>query len=168
MRIRFRNLLLGLACNESTVEMSLDISCNNLGAQGAHVLESCVHGVRCISSLDISENSQWSCPCFSYTRSDTFFSLGQRSFSDMDVDLASVVTAVSKNKSVKHLHMGRNLTNMKAKHISCVMESVVQLVQEEDCVLQSLMLPDSRLKSDLYNLINALGSNQCLQTIDIR
>ena len=87
---------------------------------------------------------------------------------DMDVELASVVTAVSKNKSIKHLHMGRNLTNMKAKHISCVMESVVQLVQEEDCVLQSLMLPDSRLKSDLYNLINALGSNQCLQTIDIR
>lgn len=86
----------------------------------------------------------------------------------MDVELASVVTAVSKNKSIKHLHMGRNLTNMKAKHISCVMESVVQLVQEEDCVLQSLMLPDSRLKSDLYNLINALGSNQCLQTIDIR
>lgn len=141
--ILFRNLLLGLACNESTVEMALDISCNNLGAQGAHVLESCVHGVRCISSLDISENN-------------------------MDVELASVVTAVSKNKSIKHLHMGRNLTNMKAKHISCVMESVVQLVQEEDCVLQSLMLPDSRLKSDLYNLINALGSNQCLQTIDIR
>lgn len=53
-----RNLLLGLACNESTAEMTLDISNNNLGAQGAHTLESCVHGVRCISSLDISENSK--------------------------------------------------------------------------------------------------------------
>lgn len=52
-----RNLLLGLACNEFTKEMSLDISNNGLGSQGAHVLESCVHGVRCISSLDISENS---------------------------------------------------------------------------------------------------------------
>lgn len=86
----------------------------------------------------------------------------------MDVELGLVVTAVGKNKSIKHLYMGRNLLNMKAKHIATVMESVVQLVQEEDCVLQSLMLPDSRLKSDLYNLINALGSNQCLQTIDIR
>jgi hypothetical protein len=53
-----KNLLLGLACNEYTKEMSLDISNNGLGSQGAHVLESCVHGVRCISSLDISDNSK--------------------------------------------------------------------------------------------------------------
>lgn len=86
----------------------------------------------------------------------------------MDAELALVIAAVGKNKSIKHLHMGRNLFNMKAKHVATVMESVVQLVQEEDCVLQSLMLPDCRLKSDLHNLINALGSNQCLQTIDIR
>lgn len=53
-----RNLLLGLACNESTIEIELDMSCNSLGAQGAHVLESCIHGIRCIGSLDISENSK--------------------------------------------------------------------------------------------------------------
>lgn len=53
-----RNLLLGLACNEFTKEMSLDLSNNGLGNQGAHVLESCVHGVRCISSLDITDNSK--------------------------------------------------------------------------------------------------------------
>lgn len=55
----YRNLLLGLACNESTSDIELDISCNNLGSQGAHVLESCIHGVRCIGSLDISENSKY-------------------------------------------------------------------------------------------------------------
>ncbi|XP_023724032.1 F-actin-uncapping protein LRRC16A isoform X2 [Cryptotermes secundus] len=137
-----KNLLLGLACNESTIEIELDMSCNNLGAQGAHVLESCIHGIRCIGSLDISENN-------------------------MDVDLAAVVTAVSKNKSIKHLNMGRNLNNMKAKHIASVMDAVVQMIQEEDCVLQSLSIPDSKLKADLYNLINALGGNQCLQSVDI-
>lgn len=137
-----KNLLLGLACNESTTDIALDISCNNLGSQGAHVLESCIHGVRSIGSLDISENN-------------------------MDVELAAVITAVSKNKSIKHLHMGRNMTNMKAKHIATVMDALVQMIQEEDCVLQTLAIPDSKLKSDLYNLINALGSNQCLQSIDI-
>lgn len=85
----------------------------------------------------------------------------------MDVDLAGVITAVSKNKSLKHLNMGRNLNNMKAKHIATVMDSVVQMIQEEDCVLQSLLIPDSKLKSDLYNLLNALGSNKCIQTLDI-
>lgn len=137
-----KNLLLGLACNESTIEIELDMSCNNLGAQGAHVLESCIPGIRCISSLDISENN-------------------------MDADLASVVNAVSKNKSIKQLNMGRNLNNMKAKNIASVMDAVVQMIQDEDCVLQSLSIPDSKLRSDLYNLINALGGNQCLQSIDI-
>ncbi|XP_026675435.1 F-actin-uncapping protein LRRC16A isoform X3 [Ceratina calcarata] len=137
-----KHLLLGLACNESTVGLELDMSGNSLGSTGAHVLESCIHGVRCIASLDISE-------------------------SNMDVDLAQVITAIGKNKSIKQLYMGRNTIGMKSKHIAVVMDALVQMLQEDDCVLQALHLPDSRLKSDLYNLINALGSNACLHTLDI-
>ncbi|XP_011494349.1 PREDICTED: leucine-rich repeat-containing protein 16A [Ceratosolen solmsi marchali] len=137
-----KHLLLGLACNESTVGLELDMSGNNLGSMGAHVLESCIHGVRCIASLDISD-------------------------SNMDVDLAQVITAIGKNKSIKQVYMGRNTLGMKSKHIAVVMDSLVQMLQEEDCVLQALHLPDSRLKADLYNLINALGSNACLRTLDI-
>lgn len=37
------------------------------------------------------------------------------------------------------------------------------LLQEEDTVLQKINLSDCRLKSDINNVINALGSNQCLQ-----
>ena len=85
----------------------------------------------------------------------------------MDVDLAQVVTAISKNKSIKNLYMGRNTLGMKSKHIALVMDSLVQMLQEEDCVLQALHLPDSRIKGDLHNLINALGSNTCLRTLDI-
>ena len=88
-------------------------------------------------------------------------------FTDMDVDLAQVITAVGKNKSIKQLYMGRNTVSMKSKHIAVVMDALVQMLQEDDCVLQALHLPDSRLKSDLYNLINALGSNTCLHTLDI-
>lgn len=54
-----KNLLLGLACNESTAEFHLDLSGNALGSQGAHVLESCIHGVRVLQSLDISDNSNY-------------------------------------------------------------------------------------------------------------
>lgn len=86
----------------------------------------------------------------------------------MDVELASVITAISKNKSLKHLTMSRNLLNMKTKNIGTVMDALVQMIQEEDCVLETLNIPDSKLKTDLYNLMNALGSNHCLQTIDIR
>lgn len=85
----------------------------------------------------------------------------------MDVDLAQVITAIGKNKSIKQLYMGRNTASMKSKHIAVVMDALVQMLQEDDCVLQALHLPDSRLKGDLYNLINALGSNTCLHTLDI-
>ena len=63
--------------------------------------------------------------------------------------------------------MGRNLCNMKSKHVTIVVDSLVQMIQDEDCVLQSLIISDCKLKSDLFNMINALGSNTCLQMIDI-
>ncbi|XP_044005489.1 F-actin-uncapping protein LRRC16A-like [Aphidius gifuensis] len=73
-----KNLLLCLACNENTNELELDMSGNNLGSMGAHILESCIHGVRSLSSLDISE-------------------------SNMVVDIGKVITAIGENKSIKHL-----------------------------------------------------------------
>lgn len=81
----------------------------------------------------------------------------------MDGDLANVVIAISKNKSLKHLNMGRSMK----KHMSLIMDSVVQIVQDDECLLQSLIIPDCRLRSDLFNLLNALGDNKSLETLDI-
>lgn len=75
-----KNLLLGLACNESTAGLHLDLNGNQLGAQGAHVLESCIHGVRVLNSLVIGDNN-------------------------LDSELASVLTAIGKNPSIRTLHM---------------------------------------------------------------
>lgn len=135
-------MLLGLACNEILTEVWLDLSCNDLKTQGALVLESCLPGIRCLYSLDISENN-------------------------FDQDLANIVAAVGKNQSIKRLSIGRNFTNMKTKHITRVMEAVVQLIQEKDSSLEYLSLADSKLRGELCLVINALGSNQCLTSIDI-
>jgi hypothetical protein len=45
------------------------------------------------------------------------------------VELAAVVLAIGKNKSIKHLNLGRNLAAMKAKNAAVVMEAVVQMIQ---------------------------------------
>ncbi|KAL7637106.1 UNVERIFIED_CONTAM: hypothetical protein RMT77_012864 [Armadillidium vulgare] len=137
-----KNVLLGLACNENITEVSLDLSNNHLGATGAQILESCIHGVRCLVSLDISENS-------------------------LENQLGPVVLAISKNKSIKSLNIGKNLNSIKSKHVNQVMEAVVHMLQEEECVLETLIFNDSRLKLDLHSLLNALGSNRCLQRLDI-
>lgn len=137
-----KHLLLGLACNESTAGLYLDLSGNSLGSQGAHVLESCIHGVRVLSSLDISDNS-------------------------MDYELAHVLTAIGKNPSIRALYMSKCFAGMKLKHIGTVMDSLVNLIQKEDFQLHELVLAENRLKTDLHNFINALGSNQHLQLLDI-
>lgn len=85
----------------------------------------------------------------------------------MDVDMANVLLAISKNKSLKHLSIGRTMLNMKAKHIATVVDAIVQILQDEECLLQTLIMPDCRLKSDLHNLLSALGDNKCLETLDI-
>lgn len=81
----------------------------------------------------------------------------------MDSDLCNVVIAISKNKSLKHLNMGRSMK----KHMSLIMDSVVQIIQDDECLLQSLIIPDCRLRSDVFNLLNALGDNKSLETLDI-
>ncbi|XP_058466443.1 F-actin-uncapping protein LRRC16A isoform X2 [Malaya genurostris] len=137
-----KHLLLGLACNESTAGLYLDLSGNSLGSQGAHVLESCIHGVRVLSSLDISDNN-------------------------LDSEMASVLNAIGKNPSIRMLHMNKCFTGMKLKHIATVMDALVNLIQKDDFQLQELVLSENKLKNDLHNFINALGSNQTLQVLDI-
>ena len=48
-----------------------------------------------------------------------------------------------------------------------VLESLVHLLQDEDSVLESLSLVDSKLRGDTCLVINALGSNQSLVNIDV-
>jgi hypothetical protein len=81
----------------------------------------------------------------------------------MDGDLANVVLAISKNKSLRHLQMGRSMK----KHMSTIMDSIVHILQDDECLLQSLFIPDCRLRSDTFNLLNALGDNKSLETLDI-
>uniref|UniRef100_A0A3P8WUI1 CARMIL C-terminal domain-containing protein n=1 Tax=Cynoglossus semilaevis TaxID=244447 RepID=A0A3P8WUI1_CYNSE len=48
-----------------------------------------------------------------------------------------------------------------------VLDNLVHLIQEEESPLTSLSLADSRLKSDLSTVLNAVGSNTSLTRLDI-
>jgi hypothetical protein len=133
-------LLLGLACNEATGDVELNISTNCLGAGGAAVMEHALPGVSCVSRLDVSDNL-------------------------LDAELASVVQGVTRMRSLLSLNISKNLPKIKAKEVGHVMEAIVNLIQEEESSLQKLNLSDCKLKTDINNVINALGSNQCLQVL---
>ncbi|KAG6921089.1 capping protein, Arp2/3 and myosin-I linker protein 3-like [Chelydra serpentina] len=108
---------------------------------GAQVLQEQLPGVTAVGSLDISDNG-------------------------FDSDLLTLVPALGKNKCLKHLWLGKNFS-VKSRTLEEILHKIVQLIQEEDCSLQSLSVADSRLKSRTSILINALGSNTCLSKVDL-
>ena len=81
--------------------------------------------------------------------------------------MAGVMQGLAKNKSLLNLNVSKNMTNVKARYFNSVMESIVALIHNEDTAVSKLNLSDCKLKSEINNVINALGSNQSLQTLDI-
>ncbi|XP_045407876.1 F-actin-uncapping protein LRRC16A isoform X3 [Lemur catta] len=135
-------LLLGLACNHSLKGVSLDLSNCELRSGGAQVLEGCIAEIHNITSLDISDNG-------------------------LESDLSTLIVWLSKNRSIQHLALGRNFNNMKSKNLTPVLDNLVQMIQDEESPLQSLSLADSKLKTEVTIIINALGSNTSLTKVDI-
>lgn len=135
-------LLLGLACNPNVKDVSLDLSCCELRSGGSQILEGCIAEIPNISSLDISDNG-------------------------LDSDLSTLLVWMAKNRSIRHLSLGKNFNNIKSKNLAPVLDNLVHMIQEEESPLTSLSLADSRLKSELTIVLNALGSNTSLTRLDI-
>ncbi|XP_050351843.1 F-actin-uncapping protein LRRC16A isoform X2 [Nymphalis io] len=135
-----KSLLLGLACNESAAGVKLNLAGVLSSSQAAHVLESCVHGVRCLQALDLSDNS-------------------------MEFELSGIVRAIGKNHSITQLSLSK-LTG-KRSYAPPLIQGLVHVLQEPDTALTTLDLSDCKLKSDLYGLLNALGGARRLRTLDV-
>ncbi|XP_053743211.1 F-actin-uncapping protein LRRC16A-like isoform X2 [Synchiropus splendidus] len=135
-------LLLGLASNPSVKDVTLDLSCCELRSGGSQILEGCIAEIPNISSLDISDNG-------------------------LDSDLSTLLVWLAKNRSIRHLSLGKNFNNIKSKNLAPVLDSLIHILQEEESPLTSLSLADSKLKGDLTIVLNALGSNSTLTRLDI-
>ncbi|XP_051577478.1 F-actin-uncapping protein LRRC16A-like isoform X2 [Myxocyprinus asiaticus] len=135
-------LLLGLASNPNVKDVSLDLSCCELRSGGSQILEGCIAEIPNISCLDISDNG-------------------------LDSDMATLLVWLAKNRSIRHLSLGKNFNNIKSKNLAPVLDNLVHMIQEEESPLTSLSLADSKLKTDLAIVLNALGSNSSLTRVDI-
>ncbi|CAK6439125.1 unnamed protein product [Pipistrellus nathusii] len=135
-------LLLSLNSNRNLKAVSLDLSSCELRSGGAQVLEGCIAEIHNVTSLDISDNG-------------------------LESDLSTLIVWLSRNRSIQHLALGKNFTNMKPKNLTPVLDSLVQMIQDEESPLQSLSLADSKLKTEVTIIINALGSNTSLTKVDI-
>nr|XP_046207834.1 capping protein, Arp2/3 and myosin-I linker protein 3-like [Oncorhynchus gorbuscha] len=136
-----RLLLQGLATNTHLCGLELDLSGCELRSAGAQVIQEHIFEAKAISSLDLSDNG-------------------------FESDMVTLVLSIGRSHSIRHLALGRNFA-MKSRALTDVLHRIVQLIQEEECPLESLSVCDSKLKTGTTILINSLGCNASLTKIDI-
>uniref|UniRef100_A0A4W5QML3 Capping protein regulator and myosin 1 linker 2 n=1 Tax=Hucho hucho TaxID=62062 RepID=A0A4W5QML3_9TELE len=136
-----RLLLQGLATNIHLCGLELDLSGCELRSAGAQVIQEHIFEAKAISSLDLSDNG-------------------------FESDMVTLVLSIGRSHSIRHLALGRNFA-MKSRALTDVLQRIVQLIQEEECPLESLSVCDSKLKTGTTILINSLGCNASLTKIDI-
>ena len=71
--------------------------------------------MKCLTRLDLSENN-------------------------LEAEMAGVMQGLAKNKSLLSLNVSKNMTNVKAKYMSSVMESIVGLVTSDESSVNKLNL----------------------------
>jgi len=85
-------ILLGLTFNESASDIRINLASNDFKSAGGAVLETALADVKCVSAIDLSDNC-------------------------LDMDLIGIMAAISKNKFIKFLSIGRNFNNIKPKYV---------------------------------------------------
>ncbi|XP_078024393.1 capping protein, Arp2/3 and myosin-I linker protein 2 isoform X2 [Epinephelus lanceolatus] len=136
-----RLLLQGLATNTRLFGLELDISSCELRSAGAQVIQEHISEATSIRSLDISDNG-------------------------FENDMVTLVLSVGRCHSLRHLALGRNFA-MKSRALTDVLHRIAQLIQDEECPLQSLSVCDSKLKTGMHILLSALGGHAALAEVDI-
>ncbi|XP_039664730.1 capping protein, Arp2/3 and myosin-I linker protein 2 isoform X2 [Perca fluviatilis] len=136
-----RLLLQGLATNTRLLGLELDLSSCELRSAGAQVIQEHISEATAIRSLDISDNG-------------------------FENNMVTLVLSVGRCHSLRHLALGRNFA-MKSRALTDVLHRIAQLIQDEECPLQSLSVCDSKLKTGIHILLSALGGHAALAEVDI-
>ncbi|XP_047384878.1 capping protein, Arp2/3 and myosin-I linker protein 2 isoform X2 [Sciurus carolinensis] len=137
-----RALLDGLALNTHIRDLHLDLSACELRSAGAQVIQDLVCDASAVSSLDLADNGFGS-------------------------DMVTLVLAIGRSRSLRHVALGRNFNVRCRETLDDVLHRIVQLMQDDDCPLQSLSVAESRLKLGASVLLRALGTDPNLTALDI-
>ncbi|XP_077166863.1 capping protein, Arp2/3 and myosin-I linker protein 2 [Paroedura picta] len=138
-----RALMQGLARNSQLSGLQLDLSSCELRSAGAQVIEDLVLDASSIGDLNLSDNG-------------------------FDSDMVTLVLAISRSRSIKHIALGKNFNIRSREALDDILHRIVQLTQDEDCSVKSLSVAESRLKLGTSILLDSLGSSSSnLVTLDI-
>ncbi|XP_072051803.1 F-actin-uncapping protein LRRC16A-like [Amphiura filiformis] len=139
-----KEVILGIGSNVNLTDVELDLSSNELKVEGGRVVESCIANVPNIAKLNLSDN-------------------------DLSTSVASLLDWISQNQVITSLDISQNLTSLRpgAKTMMKVIDAIVTFIQNEDTALTSLSVAGNKLKFETIQIINALGSNTTLTSVDL-
>ncbi|RDD43208.1 F-actin-uncapping protein LRRC16A [Trichoplax sp. H2] len=131
----------GLHDNVHIKDVELNLSGNEFKSAGAKVLVSRISALSSVTNLDISDNG-------------------------FESDLVEIMDALTEIKGLKHLAVGQNFSRSN-KNLHEILDSIGRLVNSEELQLTHLSLAGSKLKHDIAVLLDALGMNKTLRSLDI-
>uniref|UniRef100_A0A452FPK9 Capping protein regulator and myosin 1 linker 2 n=1 Tax=Capra hircus TaxID=9925 RepID=A0A452FPK9_CAPHI len=132
-----RSVSHALACRP-TRRLPRSTSHLQLRSAGAQVIQDLVCDAGAVSSLDLADNGFGS-------------------------DMVTLVLAIGRSRSLRHVALGRNFNVRCKETLDDVLHRIVQLMQDDDCPLQSLSVAESRLKLGAGVLLRALRVNTRLR-----
>ncbi|XP_071505200.1 uncharacterized protein [Diadema antillarum] len=137
-----KEMLESIGFNRNLTDVEIDLSSNELGQEGANAISGCIPMLSNINKLDLHDNG----------------------FNDAMVTL---VAWIGQNKSIQWLNLGHNMSNVNKKDKEKVVNAMEDMIQNPDLPLHTLLVANNRMHHDTHQLINALGSNTTLHTIDL-
>ncbi|XP_061450461.1 capping protein, Arp2/3 and myosin-I linker protein 2 isoform X2 [Rhineura floridana] len=138
-----RAMLQGLAYNTQLRGLHLDLSSCELKSESAQVIQDLISDASSISDLNLSDNG-------------------------FDSDMVTLVLAISRSKTIRHVALGKNFNIRSRETLADALHRIVQLTQDDDCSVESLSVTESRLKLGTGILLNGLRSkSSCLVMLDI-
>ncbi|XP_052815297.1 F-actin-uncapping protein LRRC16A-like isoform X8 [Mya arenaria] len=144
-----KDLFLGITSNRNLKDVHVDITGCEVTAVGVQTLTNCLPSTQNIARLDL-----------------TGLVKGQNSALN-ERELVQIFDSLGQNSTIRYLSLGQMYSAVKPKNMKVVMEKLVDILQAENSVVESLSLADSKLKDSMNMIINALGSNMSLTEIDI-
>ncbi|KAJ7311941.1 hypothetical protein JRQ81_006262 [Phrynocephalus forsythii] len=135
-----RAVLQGLAYNTHLSGLHLDLSSCELGSAGAQVIQDLVSDASSICDLNLSDNG-------------------------FDCDIVTLVLAISRSRSIKHIGLGKNFNIRSRTTLADTLHRIVQLTQDDDCSIQSISVAESQLKMGTSIILDGLRSSRSSLTV---
>ncbi|XP_041455233.1 F-actin-uncapping protein LRRC16A-like isoform X2 [Lytechinus variegatus] len=138
-----KEILETIGFNKDLNRLEIDLSSNELGQEGADAVSSCISMLNNVTTLNLRDNG-------------------------FNVAMVSLVAWMGQNHSLECIDLSQNMSpSSKKADREKVVVALEEMIQNPDLPLHTILLAGNRFRLETQQLINALGSNTTLLSVDL-